>query len=250
MTKTNLLMFVLGFLVAYDIFVASSVLQVTPTTTTTTSTTTITLPEVSSATANVVAVNSRDRIGVIGKATVELRPGKGRVLMNTNPFVEPDTQYSFETAVKVAEKTTKVDLSDKDVILSFDIPSKVVGGPSAGGAITAATIAAVEGKKVRKDVVMTGTIEPDGSIGEISGVLEKATAAGESNLSLFLVPEGQSLLTYYEKKVEERRIGSFVFTRVYYVPKTLDLNNYTMDNWDLEVKEVSKIDEALPYLLD
>ncbi|NMX21004.1 hypothetical protein C5S30_00905 [ANME-1 cluster archaeon GoMg4] len=49
---------------------------------------------VSNSSANIVAVRSDTHSGVIGKVYVELKDGKGDVLVNTNPFVEPDTQYS------------------------------------------------------------------------------------------------------------------------------------------------------------
>ncbi|MFH0972233.1 MAG: hypothetical protein V1835_06760, partial [Candidatus Micrarchaeota archaeon] len=39
----------------------------------------------------VLAVKSDDNTGVLSYVNVEIRSGKGRVLINTNPFVEPDT---------------------------------------------------------------------------------------------------------------------------------------------------------------
>jgi predicted S18 family serine protease len=103
-----------------------------------------------SASVNILAVKSNDNSGVLGKVNVEIDSGKGRVLMDTNPFLEPDTQFSAETAVSVAQNYTKKDLSDKDVIISFDIGGQLLGGPSAGAAMTTAAIAAIEGKQVKK----------------------------------------------------------------------------------------------------
>src|SRR3989338_8471943 len=70
--------------------------------------------------AHVVAVTS-DNKGLVGSVDVEINPGRGRVLMNTNPFLEPDTQFSAETAASVAETYTKRKLDDRDIIYSFDI---------------------------------------------------------------------------------------------------------------------------------
>lgn len=241
------LFFILGFLTAYIIMSY----EVSPESNNATEALTpITVPDVFYASSNIVAVSSYDNSGVLGTVDIEILPGKGRVLMNTNPFLEPDTQQSAETAASVAESFTGKNLSDRDVILSFNITGEVLGGPSAGAAMTTAMIAAIEGKSVNRNVAVTGTIEPDGSIGQIGGVLEKAQAAAETGVGLFLVPESQGTLTYYEKKTEQRQIGRFVYQRVYYTPKTIDLNNYTMTQWGMATKEVSDIGDLVEYMLD
>lgn len=192
----------------------------------------------------VLAVKGDDNTGVVTYATIELRPGKGRVLINTNPFVEPDTQFSAETAVKVASAYTKKSVKDKDVILTFEADTRLVGGPSAGAAMAVAAISAIENKTISSEVVMTGTIEEDGSIGQVGGVLEKAEAAAKNGVKVFLVPEGEAKLRYYEARTTERRLGGFVIQQVEYVPKTLDLAAYMEENYGMQVKEVSGIREA------
>jgi len=235
-----ILIFFLGYLIAYErIPTPSEQPQIlTPLAT-----------EYSSASANVLAVRSDESSGVIGKVLIEIVPGKDRVLMNTNPFLEPDTQYSAETAVKVAETFTGKSLNDKDVIVSFDMAGQVLGGPSAGAAMTVATVAAIEGKEVKNDVAITGTIESTGKIGAVGGVLEKAEAAAKNGVKLFLVPKGELFLTYYEREVKEEKIGKFVIQRYRYIPKTLDLNNYTLTEWDMTTKEVTTISDVVPYML-
>jgi len=204
-----------------------------------------------SASANILAVKSADNSGVLGKVTVEIYPGKGRVLMNTNPFLEPDTQFSAETAVNVAQDYTQKDLSEKDVIISFDIGGKLLGGPSAGAAMTAATVAAIEEKQVKEDVAITGTITPTGEVGVISGVIEKAQAAADTGIELFLVPDDLLYLTYYEREVKKQKIGpGFYIQRVNYVPKKLDLNNYTMSEFDMETKGVSTVGDVVNYMIE
>jgi len=204
-----------------------------------------------SASTYVLAVKSDESTGVLGKVFIEVNPGKGRVLMNTNPFLEPDTQYSAETAVKVAQNYTGKNLDDRDVILSFDVTGQVLGGPSAGAAMTVATIAAIEQNKVKENVAITGTIEPDGEVGQIGGVIQKAEAAAKNGVKLFLVPKNELILTYYERQVTKEKISpNFVIQRVSYVPKTLDLNNYTMSEWKMETKGVSTISDVVKYMLE
>ncbi len=200
---------------------------------------------------NIVAARAQGEVGVVSQATAEIIEGKGRVLFSLNPFVEPDTQQSAETAASVAQQFTGKSLADRDVIYSIEnIEAKLVGGPSAGAALTVATIAALEGKKVREDATITGTIMADGSIGQIGGVIEKAAASAETGLRLFLVPKGQSTLTYYEQQVQEEKRGFVTIRRVRYIPKTLNLNDYAKEQgWQLEVKEAGSIQEAVNLLI-
>ena len=201
--------------------------------------------------ANIVAVRSDDHFGVIGKVLVELKEGDGDVLVNTNPFVEPTTQYSVREAVKVAESFTNIHTLNKDIIISFDINGTLIGGPSAGAAIAAATIGAIEGNEVRQDAVITGTIEEGGYIGQVGGVFDKAVAAEKNGIKLFLVPEGQKKMIYYEQKIEEREIEilgiRISIPKIYYVEKEVDLGEYMEGK--MEVEEVSTIDDVVDYMI-
>lgn len=141
--------------------------------------------------ANIVAVGSDTRQGLMGTVTVELKEGTGNVLVNTDPFLRragPDTQYSIREAVEAAAAFSQVNITGNDILISFEINGTVIGGPSAGAATIIATIAALEGKTVRLDCVLTGTIEEDGSIGQVGGVFDKAVAAEKHNFTRFLVP--------------------------------------------------------------
>jgi len=203
-----------------------------------------------SASINIVAV-SNEGIGVVGKGEVEIKPGKGRVLLNTNPFIEPDTQYSMEIAKEVAESVTGKSLAKQDVIYTIEAgKAQLVGGPSAGAALCIATIAAIEHKKVRSDVAITGTIQPNGSIGQIGAVAEKARAAGEAGMKLFIVPKGQRNAVVYEKKETEKRGPGFVFRRIYYEPKIIDLNEAMFEQYGMQVIEVSNIYEAERFVFE
>lgn len=197
--------------------------------------------------ANIVAVRSDTHSGVIGKVLVKITEGTGNVLVNTDPFVEPATQYSIREAVKVAENFTNMDIANNDLIISFEINGTLIGGPSAGAATTTATIAAMEGKQVREDAAITGTIEEGGYIGPVGGVFEKTIAAEQNGMVLFLVPSGQKKVIYYGREIEKQEIFGFTYTRVYYVPKEIDLGEYMAGK--MAVEEVSTIDEVVAYMI-
>jgi PDZ domain-containing protein len=90
-----------------------------------------------------------------------------------------------------------VSLSTRNV--SFDFPFEVnvqserIGGPSAGLAFALEVIDYLtEGELTGgMKVATTGTIELDGSVGEVGGVAQKTIAVRRSGATLFLVPSGE-----------------------------------------------------------
>lgn len=197
----------------------------------------------------IVAVSSRGK-GVVGNLTVKLIPGNNQVLINTNPFLETDIQYSVNKAVTVAKLKSNYTF-DRDFLFDFKAGNaELVGGESAGAAITIATIAALQNKTLKKDAVITGTIDVDGSIGRVGGIIEKAKAVADAHYKYFLVPKGQSNITYYERVITKEPVGfGFEILNTRYIPKTIDLKEIAKKEWGLEIIEVSTIDEALPYFI-
>ncbi len=189
-----------------------------------------------------VAVDDNDN-GVYSKLTTTIKPGTGQILVDINDIVaDPTTQISARTAAQVAARYTKTDLSKIDVIYSIDSPATLVAGPSAGAAMTISTISALQDKKLRDDVVITGTINEDGTIGEAGAIKEKAQAAKESGATLFLIPKGSApgLVSYGTKK-SCKNIEDIHYCKIIYEEKKSNLD------LGIEIKEISSIDEALPY---
>lgn len=183
--------------------------------------------------------------GIIGNLTAEVQPGKGRVLINTQPFQGIDLQNSERIAVEVAKEVTDFDFSGYDVIYTIVTPgAHIVDGPSAGGAFTLATIAAIEEKEINPDFVLTGTIQEDGSIGPVGAIMEKAKAAADGNVRTFLIPKGQSVQNQYVRKVRIPAPGWYIET---IEPVPVNVITYAKENWDLNVYEVSDIKEAMKY---
>lgn len=73
--------------------------------------------------------------------------------------------------------------------VSFDI-SGHADGPSAGGLLTCGVIAATRGDRVRPDAAMTGTINPDGTIGPVGGIVHKIEGAAAGGVKLVIIPAG------------------------------------------------------------
>lgn len=200
-----------------------------------------TIPGTHEASANIVAV-AEDGSGTIGQVTARIEPGSGRVLLDTNPFVETDTQFSATTARDVAEDVTGVELDNKNIIYTFTIEGDYIGGPSAGASMTLATIAAIRNQTVPEDIVTTGTIRPDGRIGKVGGVIEKSVTAGENDMETFYVPWGQANITTYQQVIEQREYRGFMFRDIQYVPQIIHLDNITRERYDMGVHGVKEIE--------
>ena len=84
--------------------------------------------------------------GALLNISVEIRPGKGRVLVQTTPLMGVVFQDAANTAVFVAENKTGRQLSSSDIIFSITAPDQIpdVDGPSAGALMTLLTISAIE----------------------------------------------------------------------------------------------------------
>ena len=78
------------------------------------------------------------------------------------------------------------------VRLAFDVGEEI-DGPSAGGLMAVGVAAAIRGDPVRADLAMTGTIELDGSIGDVGGLLYKIKGAADAGIQTVLIPSGQHL---------------------------------------------------------
>ena len=195
-----------------------------------------------------VGQNNTGYFGIVLNFTISLLPGQGRVLVNTQPKIGIDLQTSLQIAKMVAEKYTSINLSNYDIILSIEAPMKVdvVDGPSAGAAITSTLISLMLNKTINQSIYLTGTINPDGSIGKVGGILQKALAAAENGGKIFIVPEGQKKVQVYVPIKREILPGFYIIT---YESKIVDVQKYINDKgYNMTIVEASTIDDVLKYL--
>jgi len=186
----------------------------------------------------------QDGNGVVTFLSVQAVPGSGKRLVNIDKILFwIDTQNSIRTASFVAQNITGINISKYDLIYTITANASVLEGSSAGAAITIATIAALEKKEPRKDVMITGTINHDGTLGPVGSVMEKAKAAQLSGAKLFLVPLGQSKQVIYKSKKYCENIGFTQICTVEQIPHRIDVEKET----GIQVKQVKNIKEALQY---
>lgn len=182
-------------------------------------------------------------VGVATDFVITVAPGSGHVYVETWPLAEVDMQASARLAAQIAGKVLGVDMSEYDVFIQIKADSPIIGGPSAGGTMTVGIIAALEGWKVNPKVMMTGMINPDGTIGPVGGILEKASAAHDVGAEIFLIPQGQRI--QYVQETQQNEIGGIV--EINTQTKKVDVVEYAKERWGLQVIEIKDIYDAVYY---
>jgi len=183
--------------------------------------------------------------GALIDVSVEVRPGKGRVLVQTTPLMGVVFQDAANTAVFVAQDRTNMSLTGTDTIFSImaEEPIPAVDGPSAGALMTLLTIAALENSTVNDSVTLTGTIDSEGNVGPISGVIEKAEAAKAGGKTLILFPrENDELVSYSYVK---RDVGPL--TVIERKPEFIDTEEFIEENIGIDVEFVDTIEDVVRY---
>ena len=185
--------------------------------------------------------------GAIMNISVEIGHGKGRVLVQTKPLMGVVFQGAANTAVAVAGNKTGFDLSKSDVIFSIDSSDQIseVDGPSAGALMTLLAISAIEKHPINESLTMTGTINSDGHIGAIGGVVAKATAAKDRGKTLFLLPMENQLIPLPAS--ENAGTGTSIIART--VLQQVSAKDYIEKNIGINVTYVNTIDDIITEAL-
>ncbi len=185
--------------------------------------------------------------GTLAQVWAEVHPGAGRVFLTVNPQAELDTQESAEIAAHVAARLAGRPLLFEDIAFTIDAPTVIVGGPSAGAAMTVAAYAALTRKTPRTDVVVTGEILPDGSIGPVGGLVDKLNACAEHGIRVFLIPKGQRYVRVAVPVTKrESPAPGIVIVERSVEWKTVDLVELGKEK-GVKVVEVAHIRDVLPY---
>jgi Lon-like protease len=86
--------------------------------------------------------------------------------------IEPETQYGWHFPVNVQVHTADIGGPSAGLAMTLGIIDKLSGGRLTGGHIVAAT----------------GTIDPDGAVGDVGGVAQKTIAVERAGATVFFVP--------------------------------------------------------------
>lgn len=194
----------------------------------------------------VPAVNE-DKSGLATTLRVEIVPGDGRIFANIDKMLfYTDTQNSIRTARRIAEEKTGIDLSGYDIFYTVETDATAIEGPSAGVSFAVTTIAALTGKKIKEDVMITGALNHDATIGPVSNVMEKAIAIKDLGIETFLVPLTQGDMSEFETRKYCEEIGESSICTDEEIPNKVDISDIA----GINVIEVYDIDEVMDYIFE
>jgi len=174
------------------------------------------------------------QVGGIADLFLEIKPGSGRVFLETFPLTRVDTQISTRFAKEIACDFAEVDCSKYDFFYTITAYSPIIAGPSAGAAISVLTFSLIKDVKLDDNIAMTGTINSGGLIGPVGGLKAKLEVADKIGLKKVLIPLGEL--------VGDRENESF------------GMNQSTNESFDLkelrkkhrmEIIEVPTLDDAI-----
>jgi len=171
-------------------------------------------------------------VGGIADLFLEIKPGSGRVFLETFPLTRVDTQISTRFAKEISCDFADVDCSKFDFFYTITADSPIIAGPSAGAAISVLTFSLIKDVSLDDDVAMTGTINSGGLIGPVGGLKAKIEAADKIGLKKVLIPFGESINGGNESRVNESANAS------------LDLMELRR-KYGIEIIEVPTLDDAL-----
>lgn len=177
---------------------------------------------------------------------LEILPGSGRVFLDTMPFAKLDTQMSTRFANKVACDFLDIDCSNYDFVYTIKANSVIIGGPSAGAAISVLTVAVLDNLKVDESIAISGTINSGGIIGPVGGLKEKIDAAANSNIKKVIVPFGEAIIDNEQNPYIEKNTTDNTNATNYsdLGNNSINLTQYGFDKGVI-VEEAASIDEAI-----
>ena len=145
--------------------------------------------------------------------------------------IRDDKEEEVITTVKDGGDGRKITGISVSTIYDYDTDPKIElqfmdseGGPSGGLMLTLAIYDKLTDGDLTNglNIVGTGTISNDGTVGEIGGIKYKLNGAVKADADLFLVPKGDNYKEALKEKEEH--------------------------NYDIEIKAIGTFDEAVSYL--
>lgn len=131
--------------------------------------------------------------GAIKPTVITMEPGQGQYLgisFFESQIGSAGEQWRSSAWTAIASSSFLLGEDLNQYRFSFDAEGGI-DGPSAGGLFTSSTLALILGENLQREVTMTGTINPDGSIGPVGGIPLKVRAAHEQGKRRVVIPAGQ-----------------------------------------------------------
>ncbi len=129
---------------------------------------------------------------------------------------------------------------------------KMVEGPSLSLSVYIATLASLRNTELKRDIIATGTLNPDLTIGFVGFITEKARGTQEWNYSTLFYPELQDRKYIFVRK--PIHIGPYAFTVEEIVTEPLNITNISIEltsvGWGLDAYNKSLLDSRYSLRLE
>lgn len=142
-----------------------------------------------------VTTQNGTTVGVPAKLSLTVTRGTGQVFLGSIPLTGTDTQAQAVVSAFVACELVNVNCDNYNFYYYIQSGSPQVGGPSAGAAFAIAAMAVLTNRSLNPTVAMTGTANPDGSVGLVGDVGPKSMAAADQGIKLFMYPAGEPAIS-------------------------------------------------------
>ena len=132
-------------------------------------------------------------VGVPAFLNLTVTNGTGEVFLGSTPLTGTDTQAQAVVSVDVACSLLNINCANYNFYYYISSSSAEVSGPSAGAAFAIAAMSILTNKPLKSGIAMTGTANPDGSMGIVGDVSEKSEAAADQGIKVFLYPSSDNI---------------------------------------------------------
>jgi predicted S18 family serine protease len=201
----------------------------------------------------IIAVDTNGE-GIAASLVTEIRDGDGLVLVNINDVLaDVNAQYSARLAKQITEDLSEKSFNKTDVIFNIITDAIVVGGQSAGSAMTLSLLSLVLEKEINQSVIITGSVDENGTILDAAEIYEKSKAAKKEGGKLMLVPIGTSSNSVEYQKI--RRCGNVdldffledQMDKIYCETRFEERKINIGEEIGIVVKEIENVSEAINY---
>jgi predicted S18 family serine protease len=183
-----------------------------------------------------------------------IKPGNGRIFIDSFPLSKIDTQITMRFATEVACDFLSKDCSNYDFFYTITAHSAMVGGPSASAAATVLAVTLLDGQDIDNSTVMTGTIDSGNLIGPVAGIDAKTRAANAAGYTKILIPNwnrNNTVIASINHNIGANISNTTYTTNLYNTTNSnivnSDLLSSKVSSLSIEVIPVSTLEDALYY---
>ncbi len=139
-----------------------------------------------------IAVFNDSNSGELVDIDLFLKAGYGGFLLDvSDKTFGSDFQGSLPLIKSYAQSFTGQSLAYKDIVIMVDTSAESIQGASGSAAIVIGLIAMLENKTLKDGDVLTGVLQPDGTLSSVSSLDAKVAVAKRVGVKEFLIPKVQ-----------------------------------------------------------